>query len=161
MHHTLKFVALATLIAMSACSNLDNLSERYTSMTTSRTVGHWKGEQTCTTENPGAHQVVEMKLKAWDMPLTSTGLLRIERTHPSFGQPAIAWIKVHAESGVNNTAIIEGQEVLKQGGPIQWATQTWVGTFRSGLQIDDSILLTACGAPLLLKRQQPNTPSTF
>lgn len=148
----LTFTAITTL---AGCANLSGLSESYSSMTTSRMAGHWKGEQTCSTEAPGAKQTVEMKLKPSDMPLTTYGLILIERArldNPVIGR---AWVQVRGESGLNSQAVIMGQEVLKQSGPGHWVTATWNGR----LIDNDTMEFSACGAPIIFKRQPEGTPS--
>lgn len=150
-----RMLALTALATLAGCSSLSDLSEGYSSLTISRMAGHWKGEQICRTENPGAKQAVEMKLKASDMPLTVYGLILTERELP--GNPVIAqaWGQVRGESGLNNQAHIMGQKILKQSGPVLWGTTTWNGRFLD----DNTMELNACGSPIIFKRQPEGTPS--
>ncbi|WP_137817870.1 hypothetical protein [Pseudomonas sp. 2FG] len=143
-------------VALSGCSNLSGLQEGYNEWSTSRTVGHWKGTQRCIEESYGAIQSVEMKLVKGDMPLTSYGMVLIERRLDQ-NTLARAWVQVRAESAVGGKAIMTGTQVLKTQGPLRWVTTTWPGAFLD----DNTMELTACGAPLVLKRQAEGTPSSI
>jgi hypothetical protein len=144
-----KILIIGAFASLTGCANLSDLSEGYAEMTTSRTVGHWKGTQRCTQENYGATQHAEMKLTKDVMPLMSKGILYIERNDPKWRQPARSWVQVSAESAVGGKAIITGVKILRQEGPLNWGTTVWPGSF-----VDDNTMsLTACGSELILKRQ--------
>ena len=140
---------LATVLATAAlggCASLDD----YSKATTSRTVGYWQGSQHCVTENSGAQQIVGLKLEKDVMPLVANGILYVERTMPSWQEPARVWMQVTAESSFGGKAIITGKQVLKQEGPVYWSVANWEATFLD----DDSLQISACGSNLVLKRQQ-------
>ena len=139
---------IAAVATLAGCSNIGHMANGLGEMTTSRTVGHWKGTQVCTTEAFGATQTVELKLEKGDMPLTSKGVLYIERKRNEAKIADKVWVYVRAESIVGGKAVIMGEQILKTEGSNTWQTSTWPGTF-----VDDNTMeLTSCGSKIVIKR---------
>lgn len=141
--------ASALFAVLGGCTSLSDLS----AASTSRTVGYWQGAQSCVIENTTVQQAVGMKLEKDLVPLVSNGILYIERTMPQWSTPARVWIQVSAESSLGGKAIITSRRILKQEGPVYWATTNWEGTFID----NDSLKINICGSDLVLKRQVAST----